>query len=717
MEQKKLNNRIRYFIIVMVMLPFLVLPIKNILLGTFKWHIQQPESWQGMIEIAIFMGILVTILQLTKGIYKIILFWATIILYMMLNGVIIPVFIAYVYLESVKHIGYVVKGKLNIKLSINKHIIDFVIGIIVVSFCMIIMSLLGLGTISDLTILVTILGGVSLIIDHHLQLIITDINNYVKSNNKIDINILFVFIVGIILIQFAKSNRCIDYDSIWYGLRPNQILFGENSFYDNLGMVSFVYYYPKLMELFYAPISGFQDYSFIYSFNIFVLAMLALLIYSFFKDLGIEKKMSLVGVAVIFSIPAIVGMGPTAKTDIFTCFLILTAHNILFLFLKDKNIETMILGLAIAVLSYGAKLTSLLYTTLIIITFFLIILIMHLKKKTVFREKKIHKGVSILFVITILVVLGITYRTYLLTGYPTYKTGANIWEKIGFNGKYPFYGSDEMGLTGIKIVSIKDIIKRIYSVFFDPKNLEHIIMLWTANIYIFYLIFISIFKKYINLNSVIKKMIALNALVFGGAIYYLITMGVPDGNYFIVPIINLIIILISIIHTIGNKTIKKIFYMCTVLMIGLNSITMFVSHSSWKWGTRVFDFNIFKSNFETNTRNEEVFNYHGLLEIYNYLSENNIKVVASGDENIIHRLPGRVEALNNIASGHIGNPIILSSYDEFIKFINWSGVTGFVVDKDNNNFPQYINYINKIQEEYSTIKIDDTNYTLVVIVE
>lgn len=715
MENIKKNNTITYLFLGILLLLFTVLPIKNILLGVYKWHIQQPESWQGGIEISIFMFLITCVLNFSKERYKSFLLWGIIAIYFMLNGVIIPVIVGYLYLEAVKNIGRVTKNKLHIEMPLNNHIIDFIVGMVIVSFSMIIMSLFGLGSIFKLTVLVILLTFISLCIDHKAQLLIIDINSYIKREKNLINYVLVSFLIGLVLVQFAKSNRAIDYDSIWYGLRPKDVLFGENSFYDNLGLVGFVYYYPKLMELFYAPISGFTDYSFIYSFNICILGMLILLTYSFIRRLQVDKQLALIAIACIFSIPAIIGMGPTAKTDIFTSFLILLAHNLLYEYLINRDERVMILGVGVALLSYGGKPTSLLYTTLLLMTFFIIVGIKFISRKIVFEKSRINKGIVVLVSMMMLVVLGIVYRTYLLTGYPTYKTGANIWEKLGFVGNYPFYGSDEMGLTEVKVVTLKQALKRVYQALFNPKDLGHVIMTWVGNIYIFYLIMLIILKKYIRVDNKIKYILALNSLLFLSGLYYLITMPIPDGNYFIIQIINILVLIFYLFSTIKVKSIYPIIKVTATTFIILQFAIMFVSHWSWSWGTRKFDINVLKSNFDTTKVNVQLFKDKGIHEIYSYLENVDIRIIASGDENILHRIPKRVEVLNNVASNHIGNPNILNSYEDFKEFINWSGVTGFIIDKADDRYPQYNEYIEKLNLEYETIEIDDVNYKLVVI--
>ena len=43
-----------------------------------------------------------------------------------------------------------------------------------------------------------------------------------------------IIIAGIVLALFAKTNTAQDYDSLWYGLRSQYVLVGQNSFYDDL---------------------------------------------------------------------------------------------------------------------------------------------------------------------------------------------------------------------------------------------------------------------------------------------------------------------------------------------------------------------------------------------------------------------------------------------------------------------------------------------------
>ena len=157
---------------------------------------------------------------------------------------------------------------------------------------------------------------------------------------------------------------------MWYGLRPEHVLIGEHSFYDYLGYSAYVYYYPKLMELLFLPISNLGDYSFIITGNIFVYILLIVSLYrllnNMFKniDKNINYKFNLITwiILVIVTIPAITGITDSSKPDILGVFLTVCAFMFFTEFLSNKKkTELAILALVSLLLATGTKLTYLLW--------------------------------------------------------------------------------------------------------------------------------------------------------------------------------------------------------------------------------------------------------------------------------------------------------------------------------------------------------------------
>ena len=92
------------------------------------------------------------------------------------------------------------------------------------------------------------------------------------------------------------------------------------------------------MELFYIPISGFGDYSFIQGANVLVFALFlyAIKYYMDFFCKGREDA-KMLGVCVFASIPAFANISATAKPDILGAFFVFVAFIYFSLYLKKRQ--------------------------------------------------------------------------------------------------------------------------------------------------------------------------------------------------------------------------------------------------------------------------------------------------------------------------------------------------------------------------------------------
>ena len=136
-------------LIALIAAAFIILPLKNILLGLYNWHIRQPETIHGVIELAVlFLVELIFIIKLKKAsvIMNIIIIGT--LLYMQNHQALIPMIAAVCYFEMIIAIGYSTRSILNISFDDDSfsYLIDFGIGVAVWGTGAIIISLLGFGT-------------------------------------------------------------------------------------------------------------------------------------------------------------------------------------------------------------------------------------------------------------------------------------------------------------------------------------------------------------------------------------------------------------------------------------------------------------------------------------------------------------------------------------------------------------------------------------------
>lgn len=720
--QLKYSLRIYFFcaIVLLSSLAFNYSLIKNILYDLYAWHLIQPESVQGgLMAIAIFTIIVLVFKFVKSHKIKMLLVILISILYLKLNLVLVPSIISLLYFEMIISSGRLLTKTLKISEN-NNEIINyfnyFLFGLITWCLIALIFSLLGLGSIHDLKIAAICLGLISILFSWKVPASIKLINSIIHFQTFKDF-LMTGFLLVIVLIQFAKTNRALDYDSLWYGLRPEMVLFGPNSFFDNLGMTMIVHFYPKLFELFAAPLSNWNDYSFLLTMNVWMLVLLYLIVYHLIVGFTSNRTNSLFFVCLIASIPMITNMASTAKTDIFTTALILLSVYYMYLWQQSKNINFMLLSITSAILSLGGKPTSFLYVPLVFLGFILFLFLEKNKIKiSIHLETK--KYFSIL-VLSIFILIGIFYRTYIITGYPLYPLFNNVFKEIGFNGKYPF-NEPIQDIVIQTQSSFLEILKHWYKLLFDPISYSHYVMVWPGNLGLFMFIcsIIVIFtcgyrilKRYLGFSLIILPLIM--SVVYYGT--FLREGG--DGNYYMLPIILCLITFFYVIQKNTQNYIRKCIFISLAIFIPFQTALMFVSHWSWSYGTEKFQtINLLKSDFETSLRNKQKIETEGLENIENFLSKTNkeMNCIGIGKEEVMNQLSCRFEDLINMNS-RFGVVNIFSNDITFQKYLKWANVKYIILPNSDfdNRFQVVKNLIAKLNANNSSImKIRDKNYTL-----
>lgn len=697
--KKSRIEKLFYWIVALVLS---LIPLYNMVInGVYRWHISQPEVYEGALEIGIF--ILMTLVGiLFLKLKTSILF--SVILYLTKQGVIIPVLVDYLYIEMLCYIGFAFSNLFTKEKTAKDSIIwNFLAGCSMWGAFAILCSAAGHGGINALRGLTVILFTFSLIINRNKEYrfvfrkIISFYETKVVDNET---KIVFILAVFVLATLFAKSNTALDYDSLWYGLRPEKVLIGAHSFYDYLGYTSFVHYYPKLMELLYLPISGLGDYSFIICMNVWCLALMEIVIYNIFEKIMSSLSMSakLALILLLCSIPAVANIAATAKPDILGCFFVLCASFYgLCYWYGERNI--LACAYIALFLSTGTKLTYLLWGGIVFIAITLTF-ILRLVKKEENSNILLQNFISYKFEIvsTIIFVFGVHVRTFLLTGYPIYPIAVEWFNKLGFMAKnYALQISNPRSGDGISYVY------RLYQYVFNPSELGHVIMLWTSNVGLFLLIVFFIHWKKINRkkrkeDKLLLVLVLIMSLVSG---YYGLTMNNPDGNYFIFPIILVSILLLYFLCDLDCN--RVIYYISRPLymVLAVDIVIMFVSHSSWAYGTKVIDRQIVCDNFDSGIRNEVVLKSSGINQIAEYLrvNLNEARVVTSSmsDESVPRRIDSRIETIDMIANPYFNGGDILQSYESFEQYLEYAKIQGLIVSKDERGI--YRDYVDKLIEK------------------
>lgn len=707
------------FIIIIAVISQVII-FDNILIDVYSWHLVQPETVEGGLVLLILLMCYFLINRVVRtkySFYLVILFTS---IYIININLFVPLIFVIFYFEIIISIGRFINRKVKIQTDEESFIFylkNFLIGFTMWSLVNLLLSLIGLGTINIIRVVTIVLFIISISKGIKKPFIWFFIEK-LKLSSKKEKDLLSILGV-LILALLSKSNRAIDYDSIWYGLRPEYVLVGDNSFFDNLGLVQFVHFYPKLFEFFTLPLSDLRDNSFIYTINIIFFVLSLFIIYLLIESFRKNSFYSLLGTLMIATIPAFANISATAKPDIFSIFFTLFGIYLLWIFIKTGDKKELVFGFASLLLTFGGKSTSFLYTPFIVIGFF--VMIVYLSKKHYWQLNLLgnfRKGCSSYWLLlgSITVLLLTIYRTYKLTGYPVYPAGIGLWNKLGFEPKYPI--TSEHNVDGLSInFSIQGLLERWYKLLLDPKDFPHIIMLWTGNSVAFLLIIILLlilFNQFkINKFYTSSLFIFCSPVILIGIFFASFMLNGGDGNYFLIPIILAFVCFYTLlINNIKIDSIRIWVLRGLLLFLPIQILTSFVSHSSWSWGTQEYSTNLKIYQIESN---ENFFEINGLKEIAKYIEDipSKTRAIGFGQEQILNRLPTRYENITGIASPHLGNSNIISSEYNFRRYLEWSKVDFIILPKEKIDGFEYVkNVISKFNDDPTVIKIEARDYIL-----
>ena len=181
-----------------------------------------------------------------------------------------------------------------------------------------------------------------------------------ENKERLWICLAYALTGAMLLLQAARINIALDYDSLHYGLRSRYILDAGHGIYENLGSVNDVYVYPKGLEVLALPLNVKVTYGYVLSFSWWMACGILLCIF-YLTGKCSTRRAGIYATAFAVTVPGIMNMGISAKTDAITVLVQLIA---IISILDDEYIWA---GSAL-LFSLVLKPTSLLFSGLIFIT-------------------------------------------------------------------------------------------------------------------------------------------------------------------------------------------------------------------------------------------------------------------------------------------------------------------------------------------------------------
>ena len=470
--------------------------------GVDGMRLMRPETKELLMEVALLFAAAGSILYLIKDSrLRILLLILEAAVFTWIHQAFLPMAVSGCYLYVILRVGRMIRTILDREKQFPENVLptvmaDFTIGAVGMILLYCLMSLAGIGSIAATRVAAVLMGAITFLPccpgakDRLGQK--SAMAAKFKEHQQLSIKtaLMIAFIFTMILLQVGRMNICADYDSLHYGLRSEYVLNDGGGIYENLGSINVVYTYSKGLETLLLPISGLPSYSFFLSFQMWMtlgILVMAGEIAAMFTD----RKTGLFCMVLLSSIPGIMNMGITAKTDSATAlFQLIMAYYLLMFVQKGRTGHFALAGNAF-LLTMVLKPTALVFSTILAGTVFLFLFVT--------RTFKINGKDRFLlsWIPAIAMWILIWMRTILLTGLPVTSVFTSIWTKLGFTVKYPFK-FDNMpsnGGEGLK-AAVKHFLKRLYGVLLAPvgEDMAHVRIAWgTSLLLIFLVVFVVVF--------------------------------------------------------------------------------------------------------------------------------------------------------------------------------------------------------------------------------
>lgn len=682
--------------------------------GVLSWHIRQQEYWAMILELAVlFAAFWLVLWRAHSNMARLAGIAAVMSAFLWMHVVLIPVVAAGFYLWYLCTLGRRIRrlvsaGTVEPREGTGKKepMRDFLMGsmAVLVMFCL--MSAIGIGGIPYLWGAVFISAGF-LIADTFFRRREEKVKFRAQEGKWSPLlAAAAAFVLTMFAIQAGRMNIAVDYDSLWYGVRGAYILDNGHGIYENLGTMGVVYTYSKGFETLTLPLASLPSYSFLISFNLW---MAAGVLYGAYRAAGhlMEKRLSLILVVCLSSIPGIMNMSITAKTDIPTLFLqILMIEEMLRW--KEGERWAFYYSLAAFLMSWTMKPTALVFSTAIYVCGIAEYLVCRYfdkngragfpsgdfssrgrEKRQEKAERSLSRGVlepgvlepAAVSFLGLAALTGIWARTVKITGVPVTSVFSSIFTKLGFSMKYPYsvqhLPNSRESMSAAEWIKMAG--KRIYGVLFNPQgpDMDHVILAWGS---LFVLLFLVIWvigafaeqKEESPKEKAQDRWLAVIVLPFAaGNVISLIFLTQADGNYFMLFYTLLAICGLRRISRMKKKKVRSAVVCTMVPVILFSAAVMTLTNWNWSLGFTPVDL-IHRGYYDHRLVKRDEMAENGNGQIWSILEEQpECRVIAVGKHPDVLAFPCNVQSYDDI-TGSQGNVVLAKSMDNFVEFMRYA---------------------------------------------
>lgn len=501
---------------------------------------------------------------------------------------------------------------------------------------------------------------------------------------------LLAFIITMVLIQAGRLNIELDYDSLHYALRSPYVLDNGRGIYENLGMINLVYTYSKGLEVLVLPLCGTPTYGFVLAFSLWsAVAVLVLGAFMVKRVRGLGA--GLFTAAVLSSIPGIMNMAATAKSDMITLLhQLIIYHFLCRAFEKKEKTPWLLMAIATYLLTMVYKPTALVFSTAL---GGVALLCLAATRRFTFGNRK---G-WLLLLLPAGAVAGLWYRTWLLTGVPVTSIFAGFFESLGWEVRYPFTFRNVIGDPSLLTAGEKlsRLGTRLGEMLTAPvsADMDHVIIAWgTGLVALFLIIWVCSAVRGRRERSPVavfdRILLPVMALGCVASIY---TLSQVDGNYFILFYALLVISSVKMAGSLlisGNMMAENMIpgnIHVTGRWLGLSAVCIMTLNipltcfTSWAGHPGFTPVSIKHMGYYDHRREAGLNSFlAGRLNIVSGFSPRT-RVLAFGNHPDVLEIPCSVQSYYDV-TGSGGNVYLVKKLAYFEEFLQYAGTEYFFVE-------------------------------------
>lgn len=625
--------------------------------GPFLWHIAQPSSWQGALE-ALAVGALIAAgFAINRGAALALLVGLPTLLYLRRHATDVPLLLDLILFEIVIGLGMALRrwaGLPRPARSID-YLYALIAGLALWSVCAWTASALGVGSIKALRWL-SLLLAIPAAFGGHRPLCLY-VWQRIRAQSR-GTRIAYAALAAWLLVLFVRGRYAIGFDALWYGLRGEFVLAPGDSVFEPLGLVSPVYYFPKLYEMLLLPLSALGSASAIGGLTVLLLVPLLMTCRLLMQAVSVPAAAHAGLLGLIATLPALANLAPDPKPDVPATLFVLLAALFGLAWLRTRHWTALLWMASATALACSIKMAAIPYAGVMVLA----TLIAGLRGAAVPADAAAQPAAAerrlavVALALALATALFVLARTFVLAGLPTIGPDPlfKLWLALGFELREPA-GT----LAWTQVQNWHEVPELIVDWLLRPQRMPHVIVSWTGHAWLWMAV-LALAAAALGLRraAVAPRPWPLLALVAAGLVLalgnrYLVRGG--DGNYFLYALLPATILA-------GGAAFARLASAPRAFAVALACLPAFATFqagysfvsAAWTPGTRAFDLEFGQSWRDLRRARNRELEWAGLTGIAAYLREasGTPRVIGAVESQAMNWLPARFEDVATISFSH-----------------------------------------------------------------